>query len=414
MSLRVENCPSRILTKEKNCRLKNQVDNAQQLSSKIKEIFEGSEAELEEKISVFLAKMLEKQDHLKDNELSLNSAEGEHSQCTKRVEECDRKLHSMMQDREREQDLYAEKADYISKLCDDLNITVDFDIKNSNDRAAALLPNIRSAMAKESDHIQEIRANNEKEDAEQEEEIRQHRDQSVKIKSEIDLVTKQLNESESASDQQKSQLRLIEKSGSKLVEIRSKIEGIKEARQQLQTSLDSQGMREEIAQHRTEKDELSGKLEEVNETIYYLTSISTTLANFTTKKKQLEKQEAEVKRIKNKHASNFQRLFPNNPIESQYKKSIDNLITKLSVDSNKLDAKIRLKENVSNKLLAQIQSKKEELKNLEKEQRDHEEKLDRVCEQTPYEEVLATVRENVDKYQMEHSSFKSSEVFYKK
>lgn len=346
--------------------------------------------------------------------MQLKTAEHDQSQSAKRVAECDRKLHLMIQDRQREQDLYGEKADYISKLCEDLKIAVDFDIKNNNDRAASLVVNIRTAMAKENDCIQEIKANNDKEDAVQEKEIREYREQGVKIKSEIDSVTKQLKESESMQGEQSQQLRLIQQSSNKLFEVRRNISTIKEVCEQRQEDFNSQGMREEIEQHRKEKSEMSDKLEEVDCQIGYLNTMASTLANFNTKKTHLEKQEAEVKRLKNKHFDHFQRFFPNETVELNFKRKIDAINQKYNLESNRLDAKIRLKENHMSNFRSQIQSKKQDLKNLENELRQLEEEIDRVCEQTPFDDVLAATRENVDKWQMEHSSYKSSEVFYKK
>lgn len=395
-------------------RLKNQLDNARKLSSKIKNIFAGGEAELQQEIDSFRTKKLQKQDELENNEVQLKKAEYDQSQSAKRVAECDRKLHLMMQDRQREQDLYSEKADYISKLCEDLKITVDFDIKNNNDRAAGLVVNIRTAMTKENDRIQEIKTNNDKEDAEQEKEIREYREKGVKIESEIDSVIKQLKESESMQGEQSQQLKLIQQSGKKLLDVRSKITEIKEMCKQRQKDFNSQGMREEIEQHRKEKTVVSDKLEEVDCQIGYSNTMASTLANFNTKKKHLEKQEAEVKRLKNKHFDNFQRFFPNETVESNFKRKIDAINQKFNLDSNRLDAKIRLKENHMSNFRSQIQSKKQDLKNLENELRQLEEEIDRVCEQTRFEDVLAATRENVDKWQMEHSSYKSSEVFYKK
>lgn len=394
--------------------MKNHKDNAEKLSAKIKNIFGGSEDELEQEIQLFHAKKAQKQKELENTEVRLKENEFDHKKSAQRTEDCDRKLHLLMQDRQREQDLFAEKAEYIIKLCEDLKIQVDFDVKNDNDRAAGLVANIRAAMQKENDRIQEIKASNEREDEEKMKKIQKYREQSAELKSEINSATKQLNESQSTLDNQKQQLRLVEQSGVKLKAIRTQIEGIQKAKEQRLAGSNTQGLREEIEQHRTEKRNVAEKLEEVDDQITYLSSMASILAEVNTKKKSLEKHDAEVMRLKNKHKNSFQRLFPGEVVESDFKRKIDALFRTLNLDSNRLDAKIRLKETHTNNFKLQIQNKKTEQKTAETEKRHLEEEVDKVCEQSPYEEVLAMTRENVTKLQMEYSSYKSSEVFYKK
>lgn len=184
--------------------------------------------------------------------------------------------------------------------------------------------------------------------------------------------------------------------------------------EQLAANSKPEELREQIAKSREEKKELSGELEEIDEQITFISSMANILAEVTTKEKHLEKRESEAKRIKNKHYDSFQHLFAGEQIESNFKRKIDTMSQQLRTEVNKLEAEIRLKENQVQGHKAQLQSKKQELGRYENELRKLEEDIDQVCEQMPFVDVLAATKDNVAKYQMEHSSFKSSELFYRK
>lgn len=376
--------------------------------------FHGSELELEQKIDSFKLQHLQKQRYLERNEEKLQDATNEQRKLTKNVEETDRKYHSLIQKGQDEQDLYDVKAKHISQLCKDMKITVDFDIKNDNRRAAGLVTNIRSSLTAEKAKIQEILENNQIIDADQELEIREYREQEIKIKSELESVGKRLKESEKILSEKKAELRMIKQSDKKLDEVRRNIAKIKEFIVQLEANSNTQAIQNEISQYRDEKRTVAAELDDINEQITVISSMANIVAEVTTKEKQIEKRKSEVRRIKNKHYDNLQRLFPDETIESNFKKRIDTINQKLITEVNKLEAEIRLKENHIQTFKAQMASKRQELTNMESEQRKLETEIYRLCEQTPFDAVLTTTKENVAKLQMEHSSYKSSDVFYKK
>lgn len=384
------------------------------MRTKIKDVFTGSEFELEQQINVFKTSQLQKQNEITENEIVLKNAQNDLGQITKRHDENDRKYHSLIQDRQREQDLYDEKGEYISKLCTDLKINIDFDIKNDNIRAAGLVVSIQTALDDERSRIQEISNTNNKVDAEQEQEIRGYREQYVQIKSEIVALAKQLKDLEQAQSKQTELLRKVEQSGKKLMEIRNKAAQIKKLYNDLNASANTQGTREEIAKHKEEKQKLADELEDIDDQITVISSMANILAEVMTKEKHIEKRESEVRRIKNKHFDNLQHLFPDEMIDANYKRTIENLGKKLQLEVNKLEGQVRLYDNRTQNFKTQLQSKKQEQITLENELRKLEGDIDRVCEQMPFVQVLATAKENVAKYQMDHSSYKSSDVFYKK
>lgn len=384
------------------------------MSAQIKTVFQGSETELEEEIRTFKERQLRKNYELAESEVTLGTATYELDQIVKRHGENDRKYHLLIQDRQREQDLCDEKAQFIRNLCANLNINADFDIQNDNNRSAALVQTIRTKLNEEQNGIKEIANENEKVDAEQEQEIRTHREQEVRIKSEITSTIKQMKELEETLAAQQAEIKKIETSGKILTEVQTNVKKIQAVHDQLLQQKNTQNTQNDIDKFRTEKRQLSDELEGIDEQITVLSSMATILAEVTSKEKQIEKRESDFRRIKNKHFQNLQRLFPGETIESGYKRSTENLGIKLQTEVSRFEAEVRLKEGQIQTFKAQLQSKKREHTNMEDELRRMQNDIDRVCEQTPFVDILATTKENVAKHQMELSSYKSSEVFYKK
>lgn len=394
--------------------MKNEQQNAENCSAKIREIFMGTENELQQKINSFKAQHSQKQTELTQNENLVKNAELELNRIGKLYDDYNRKYYGLLQDIEREQDLYAEKAEHIKRLCTNLKMNVSFDIKNDNKRAAELVPDIQTALSQEQVRIREIADKNERVDAEQEQELRTYGEQEVRIKSEIASYTKQLKDLEQSLAKQTEDLKKLEQSGRLLMTTRTQIQKVQGALDQKTASSNTQGTRDEIAKHKEERQQFAEELEGVDDQITYLSSMASVLANVEMKEKQIEKRDTEIRRIKNKHHENLQRLFPDETIESNYKRRIEGISQKLQTEVNRLEAEVRLNENKTEKFKMQWQSKREEQTKLENELRKLEAQIDNVCEQNPFIEVLAETKENVAKWQMEHSSSKSSELFYKK
>lgn len=349
-----------------------------------------------------------------DKEVALQCTQCELNQLTKQIEENDRKYHSLRQSREREQDLYAEKANYIDKMCQALNITVDFDIRNCNDRAGDLVVGIRNSLGQVNTKIKEIIANNEKLDAEHEKAIQVHREDKTRIESEIKSIAQQLLVSEESLAHQREELRKAELSNKLLEETSSRISNIQAAKQQLNEQKAARNIRGKIDEHRAEKQTKGDELDEVDGQITAISKFATLLAQVNSKEQHIEKRESEIRRIKNKHFDNFQKLFANETIETGIKRKIEQLNVSLRCTVNKLEAEVRRHERQVDDRKNQLQNKKQELNVHEDELRKLEEEIDKECEQLPFVEVLASAKELSEKYQMEFSTLKSSDIFYKK
>lgn len=390
------------------------MENAHKLTDKIRTMFAGTEAELEREIQQFNARRAEKKTELEDKEDVLQTEQYEYSEMSKKFAEHDRKCHSLTLDRQREQDLHAQKAKYVKNMCTKLNVNVTFDIDNFNERANELVTEIKSEMTKIDGKIKEMIAHNEREDEKLEKEIRKYSEDGSRVEAEIVQITSRLKELKATLAQQSDELRKIERSSNRLKEVQTAIEHNKKKHDELVAKTDSQGTRAQIAESRAEKQELSDELEGVDMQITELSTMATLLAQISAKQKQLEEKEADARRITNKHRDSLERLLPNDNIGVGIKAKIEHVNQEVRIKTNRLEAEIRLKENQITVSKSQQHDKSQQIEKLEAELRRLEGEINRACDSKPFDECLATVKEDVDKHQMEYSELKSSDVFFKK
>lgn len=382
---------------------------------KIKTPFNGTEHELQQKIEQFHSDRADKKDELDEKEALLQTEAYDHREISKKVDEHDRKHHSLISDRQREKELYEQKVKYIKNMCTKLNMNASCDSENLNDgRVIELVANIRAEMAKVDGRIKEMIAKNEREDEKLEKEIRKYSDEESRVEAELAQITSRLKELRSTLTQLSDELRKIERNTGKLKDVQNSIENFQKKREEMKAKEQSQGLCTQIAGQREEKQRLSDELEGIDMQITELSTMATLLAQVSAKQKHLEKKEAEANRITRRHDDDLQKLLPNESVGVGIKRKIEALNQELRIKTNKLDAEVRLSDNHINVGKSQQQSKKQELSALEAELRRLEEEIDRECDSTPFDEYLATVKENVDKAQMEYSELKSSEIFYKK
>lgn len=377
-------------------------------------MFTGTESELEHEIVQFNARRAEKKIELEDKDDVLQTEHYEYSEITRKVDEHDRKHHSLVSERQREKELYEQKVKYIKNMCTKLAINVTFNLENCNERAAEIVANIKTEMANVDAKIKEMIANSEREDEKLEKEIRKYSDEGSRVEAEIVQITNRLKELKSTLAQQSEELRKIERNSTKLKIVQDSIVNLQQKGEELKAKEASEGLDTQIADQREEKQRLSDELEGIDMQITELSTMTTLLAQVSAKQKHLEKRETEAKRLTRKHDESLQLLLPNEHIKVGIKRKIEALNPDLRMKTSKLEAEIRLKENHVMVGKSQQQNKKQEIAKLDAEQRRLEEDIDRECDSTPFNEYLAMVKENVDKNQMEYSEHKSSEIFYKK
>lgn len=395
-------------------RYKSKKENREQLVAKIKDLFKGSETELDAEIRSFKETMVKKDMELDDAKKELTVTKQQEQKLSQKFQENERKCFGFVHQREQEQDFYAKKAENIREICERLNIEITFDLENSNERSDELLPQIRVRVSEEEENISELVATNEQIDYEQQTEIDKLREKRTQVESEISAKRSQIMQLKGEHSKQQASIADIERSAEKLKEISEKVVKTKQFYDNLCANGNLDEIRKDLVTQKAERTKLAGELEILDDQIALSVSLSGISTEIASKEKQLEKRDSEIRRIKNKHSNNLRRLFNNETVESNFKQRLESMNQKLRMETNKIQNDAKTNERTVNELMFNHRNKKQDLSRWENEVRQLEDKIYEQCESTPFVEVLETAKENVAKFQLEHGTLKSSELFFKK
>lgn len=395
-------------------RLKNEKQNANQLRIKIKTLYAGDESQLKREIEAYEQEYAQKQRNLADTQAECQAAKGRLQKIVVRLEDMDREYTKLTQAAGREQELYEERAIHITNLCRRLEITPDFNVSNCNERATAFIPVITEKLDARRSRGVEMENGFRNVEAELEREIGKYREDEVRLRSEIESLDKQCRQLDADLSTQKKSVDCAEGNRKALSDVQQKIKRLQEAKAQFERSCNQEELSTEITRIREQQNEIDEDIENITMQIMMSDTYATLQRDVAAKEQHIAERNSEIKRLKNKHRENLIRLFGDNKEEGNFRKRVETLNQSLQTKVNRLDAVIREQSRDKIELTANVRTTKNDLKQVESEIGRMEEEIDAMCESTPFVEVLSSTKENVKRLQMEHSSLKSSENYYKR
>lgn len=394
--------------------MRNAENNSAKVMQRIVEIFQGSADELNTKLEDLTDGHLVMNTELTEKEDQLRLALGKEKDINKQEMDCQGKYAALAKECEHEQDLYSKRAKLIKKLCTDLNIELNFDVENDNNRAFGLIPNIKEKIEADKNRIADMVKEFEKVDAEQEQAARGFREEEVRINSENRSIQSQLIELEGELKKQKDSIENTEKSFQKLREIKRNLASLNAALDDYKKNTQVPELEVEHAANVTERNKLKEEVENLDDQIQGLHTFATIMADVKGKEDRVALRKADERRIRNKHHESLMKIFPNNDINSNFKRRVESEAQKLRSESNRLEAIHKRRESNALTLKNNLRNKKQQKTDAEAERNRLDVDIERLIENDSFAEVLAQAREETDKFKMEYSSLKSSEMFYKK
>lgn len=397
-----------IETEQKNCQ-----EQILALSSNIKMLFEGSREELEQEISDFGQKMLEKRQRRNVLDKKLVVLRQEEKTLQKNFTDLDKKRILLMQQRQKEQECISKRAEQLKILCQQLGITLTEDLEFQIDSVPRVMEKVENSLLNKECSITESVAQTDKEDSERQLEIDTQRVELTKVEEGIVTYEKQKTLNEKELTMTTKEIAEIETSARRIKILSENIERLMKMMDEMNGKCNQETMRADIAENKTRIVKLQEQFRELDERLTKLNTMSKLTAEITLKQKELEKKEQDVRRVKGKHTDNFKKLL-SRPVEFNYKRAMQLCSEKLRDNIKELNAK-------SNKLQLEQQSceikrktLKAELLKLEKELEESKEKVYEACHAATYEDTLAKSKTTMAKYQLEHGALLSAEAMYKK
>lgn len=123
----------------------------------------------------------------------LASLIGQEKRIQSTLAELERKGCTLIQQRQKEQECTAERAEKMHKLCADLDIPLDVDLEEATDRVPEILGNIKNSLQAEEKKIKDTQVGHDKADHDKQQQIDELRVTKAKIESDIDAKKKQVS-----------------------------------------------------------------------------------------------------------------------------------------------------------------------------------------------------------------------------
>lgn len=317
-------------------------------------------------------------------------------------------------DRQDEQESISQRIIKIQELCTALGIGNDCDSQSSDESIVDVLTQININLRKEEKSVRDLSKSHDNEDKELQKNIDKLRESMASMKNEIQSKQKLINLRTIEANKLKDEINLVEKSAEKLKMLSNQVEKLNKEIETTSQRIDLEQMNENIKQKKIHRETLQENLDKIDEQLTFLNSISNFTTQINVKKQQLETRENEVKRVKNKHSNNLKSLFKNNIPESNFKRSAENLQHKISNEIRELDKNIIKCKTRRTQLETNRVNMKNDLNKLEKEKSEGTDEMFNNCDGSEYEDVVAKLKEKIEKMQLDYGAAKSSEVLYKK
>ncbi|XP_037948958.1 DNA repair protein RAD50-like [Teleopsis dalmanni] len=402
-SLKVE-----IQTKHKNCC--EQIGN---LTKKIKVIFEGDIDDIEREMKLFDKKMMDKNTERRDLERNLNELKQKDKHLQTKFIDLEKKRCMLIQQRQKEQEGISKRANKMKDLCNELAIPLNTDLEEYIECVPDVLEKIENNLLDQQRHITETTNKHDTEDQKLQTNIDTMRVDLTKLEETAVTMKKQLMQHETEKRDSERKIEEIEVSATRLKQITSEVDRLTESYKSTCKNHNQDELKAKIANGKLKATKLQGMFSKIDEQLTFLNSISNVMAEITIKEKELEKREQEVRRVKNKHVENFKKVF-NRSIESNFRRSLQQVYENLRQDIKDLNEKCNNLKLKDQSFEIERKNVKEELGRFEKELEENKEIIYEKCYATPFEELLAKCKENVNKNQLELGSLKSAEAMYKR
>lgn len=403
------------VAKEKD--IETMKENTAKLKTKIKNRIDCEIDELEDKLKTFLETQKENVKKLEDLRAEHRRIEEQKKEVEKQTIEGTAKLDVMATKLGEQQDLISNRFRAIEKLCEQLGIQINSDANSQtmeDDDLRSFFNQIESGIKDIEDKLSKAKARGEKQDHDFQVQIDKARDE--KTAAETNLVThrQRIGKLERDIKELRSNISSIETSMPKFNQLQ---EEIKDGEKKL-ARLKSENNLEQLEDSRcileVEKVELDEKQRELEEDVEKLESVSQVVNELAAKKSELSKAQSDFDRFKNKSASTIKHLFPSRIITSNFKDEVQSLRDSLEAEVQEIKTGLDKARSEGNRIQAQRDQKRKELKQKEGELKDTKDRIYRVCDGRDYMDFLTQQKDKVDKLNLELAFHKSSESIYGK
>ncbi|XP_055588260.1 DNA repair protein RAD50 [Uranotaenia lowii] len=400
---------------ELKSKINTKEDQQRQLRSKIRTLWEGSTVELEIELRTFRQSMESKQGELRQAEKDLVTLKGQERTLQIKVQELESKRVQLVTKRGQEQELNGDRAKKIVEICQRLKLPAEGDYEFGGvEEIEGALKAIKHGIRSEETEVETLRKAHDEADHKAQNAIDKLREEKTKLESDIAMKGSMMGDFAREKAKVQSEIATIQRSAETLKKLLDEIDKMEKEYEHQKANSNVDALKQELAEKKIKRETLQSKMDKTEEQISALDAVAAKATELSLKEGQLNGRESEFRRIKNKHSDNLKRLFPGKTIESNYKRTVQDLYDDLQRQIKHLNDSTRKSQAVVTEMETTRRSLKRDLDRMEKELTDNKDKIYSACQGKPFDEVLAKLKEKISKANLEHGEARSAEVLYKK
>lgn len=202
-------------------------------------------------------------------------------------------------------------------------------------------------------------------------------------------------------------------SASKLSRIETQLSEVSAKIEQLQQKVNTERLRNEIQTTSSERNSVEDRLVEVEESIKVLQQNASVSAELEIQKELLSGKESDIRRLLNKHRDTLRSLLGEEP-SSGFRVVVQSQIDKLKRSVKELTSKLTRKERELTEMDMKRKHQKEQLRQKEEKLRSIEEEIYEECGSDDFDDVVTSLRNQIDELQDLKGILTSSEYMYQK
>ncbi|XP_050508805.1 DNA repair protein RAD50-like [Diabrotica virgifera virgifera] len=386
---------------------KGLVNQQKLLLKDISYVFEGTDEELQSKITSFKDEQSSEENAIKKLEMSIQSLYGDIDVANHNIEKKQVQIGQMNE----EQNQYNKRKEESNKLIDNLRTELNL-VENFEDQES-LLRELSNALKMFQSGFNELKKEKDAEENELQSQIDTLREKNAKTEQIIASKNGFIKENEAKSKEIQCKLEELDTSDSQMRNITGKIESLQSDISKIKNSFDENKKMREIQDLKNQIESKEQYLEKLEQENRILQRNYATEQSIETQRNMIQQKQDQINRIKTKHSSHFVKLFSDALPEINLKQSVLNIQNTQEVELKKTTTSINSLEKQIATLETTLKHSKDQLKIRQQDLSTKQQKVAELCKGRDFYTVLVETYEKKEKLQKDKGHYRAEEIMYK-
>ncbi|XP_028144824.1 DNA repair protein RAD50 [Diabrotica virgifera virgifera] len=386
---------------------KGLVNQQKLLLKDISYVFEGTDEELQSKITSFKDEQSSEESAIKKLEMSIQSLNKEIDSVNRSIQHKQVQMGQMKE----EQNQYNKKKEETNKLID--NLRTELNLVEDYEDQELLLGELNNALKMLGSKFNELKKEKDAEENELQSQIDTLREKNAKTEQMIASKNGSIKENTAKLKEIQCKLEELDTSDSQLRNVTGKIDSLQSDLSKIKNSFDENKKLREIQELKDQiesKEQYLDKLERENR---ILQRNYATEQNIETQRNMILEKQGQINRIKTKHSNHFAKLFSDGLPEKDLKRSVLNIQNTQEAEFRKLTSLINSSERQITTLETTLKHSRDQLRIRQQDLSTKKQKVAELCKGRDFNTVLEDTYKKKDKLQKDKGQYAAAEIMYK-